>query len=106
MWGRDYAQANADAFAAVINAEVFITGHEPCPRGYQAPNTRQVIIDCCNEPACYALVPLDAQLSSADDVLKHVKFLHNSTEVLNTSAADSNGSPQADDGKTTSRVRD
>ena len=95
MWGRDYRQPNADAFAAAVGAEVFITGHEPCAEGYQAPNSRQVIIDCCNEPACYAMLPLNAELSAADRVLPHVKYLHNSQPV--GSAHESNG--MVDDGQ-------
>ena len=81
MWGRDYDQANADAFARAINAETFITGHEPCERGYQIPNTRQVIIDCCGQPACYALLPLDAPLASASEMLQYVRYLHNAQPV-------------------------
>ena len=77
VWGRDYSQENADAFAQATGAEVFVTGHEPCEHGFQSPNSRQVIIDCCGETACYVLLPLDANQLSGRDVLARVRLLHN-----------------------------
>lgn len=56
VWGRDFRPANAEAFARLVGAEVLIHGHEPCPGGYSVPNRRQVILDCCNEHACYLLL--------------------------------------------------
>jgi hypothetical protein len=53
VWGRDFRPANADAFARLVNAELLIHGHEPCPNGYAVPNARQVILDCCTDKACY-----------------------------------------------------
>ena len=35
---------------------MLIHGHEPCPEGFRTPNKRQVIIDCCGQPACYLLL--------------------------------------------------
>ncbi|MCA9268802.1 MAG: hypothetical protein KDA41_10045 [Planctomycetales bacterium] len=75
-WGRDYRQANADAFAEATGDALFITGHEPCPLGHQTPNSRQVILDCCNEIASYALLPLSDQPLTQADVLSHVHSLH------------------------------
>jgi hypothetical protein len=77
VWGRDYRQENADAFAELTGARVVVTGHEPCPEGFQTPNDKQVIIDCCGEKARYALLPLsDTPLTQAD-VVNHVHALHN-----------------------------
>lgn len=81
LWGRDYSQATADAFAAAVDADLFITGHEPCELGYQSPNTHQVIIDCCSDPACYVLLPVDAAPQSRDELLGCVRYLHNGQPV-------------------------
>jgi hypothetical protein len=47
-----------------------IHGHEPCPGGFFAPNTRQVIIDCQNERGCYMILPVGEPLSQHDVVLR------------------------------------
>lgn len=66
VWGRDYREENARAFAKTVSAKVLINGHEPCPEGYSVPNEVQIILDCCSEPACYLLVPTSRELSHAD----------------------------------------
>jgi hypothetical protein len=63
VWGRDFRDENADAFARLVGADLFITGHEPCSSGYSVPNPRQVILDCCGDRACYLLLPLDRRLT-------------------------------------------
>jgi hypothetical protein len=76
-WGRDYRQQNADAFAQLIDARVVVTGHEPCPNGFQTPNDKQIILDCCGEKGSYALVPLTAAQLDYAAVLARVSPLHN-----------------------------
>ncbi|QGJ69026.1 Metallophos domain-containing protein [Planctomycetales bacterium 10988] len=66
VWGRDYRQENADAFADAIRAKVLIHGHTPCEEGYNVPNTRQIILDCCHTPASYVILPLDQELDQQD----------------------------------------
>lgn len=56
VWGRDYRQANADAFAKLTGADVLIHGHEPCPDGYMVPNRTQIILDSCGEHGVYVLI--------------------------------------------------
>jgi hypothetical protein len=68
VWGRDYRPANARAFAALVGATVLVNGHEPCLEGFTTPNDMQVVIDCCGEKACYAILPVDRPLSQADVV--------------------------------------
>jgi len=63
VWGRDYRQANADAFAQQVGARLLVNGHEPCPSGYYVPNTRQLILDCCGVQSACLLWPLDQALS-------------------------------------------
>lgn len=74
LWGRDFRQENAEAFLELVGAEVLITGHEPCPDGFAVPNSRQVIIDCCEENARCVLIPVNGQLTQ-EDVLRCVKAL-------------------------------
>ena len=74
VWGRDYRAENARAFAELLGARVLINGHEPCAEGFNAPNEHQVILDCCNDRASYAILPLDRGLSHAE-IVKRIKLL-------------------------------
>ncbi len=68
VWGRDYREDNAEAFATQVKAEVLINGHEPCTTGFSTPNSRQVILDCCNDKACYVILPTDRTWTQAEVV--------------------------------------
>jgi len=68
VWGRDYRQENADAFAKLVDAKVLINGHEPCPEGFDVPNDRQIVVDCCAQEAGYLILPTDRELSHAEIV--------------------------------------
>ncbi|HEV7223540.1 MAG TPA: hypothetical protein VGN42_12615 [Pirellulales bacterium] len=70
VWGRDYRAENARAFAQQVGAKVLIHGHEPCPDGFSVPNDTQIILDCCGQPACYMLVPMDRGFSHAELVAR------------------------------------
>ena len=74
VWGRDFRQQNADAFAKVVGAEVLIHGHEPAPEGFAVPNTRQVILDCQGEKASYAILPVGVPLTQ-QQVVELIKRL-------------------------------
>jgi hypothetical protein len=74
MWGRDFRPENVDAFARIVGADVLITGHEPCDDGYCVPNGRQVILDCCGDNACYAVLPLDRRLTQKQ-IVRHIARL-------------------------------
>jgi hypothetical protein len=74
VWGRDYRQENADAFAEIVHAEVLINGHEPCPDGFATPNTRQIILDCCGDKACYVILPI-AQKANQQEIVKRIQQL-------------------------------
>ena len=75
VWGRDFRQQNADTFAEIVGADVLIQGHEPCDEGYDAPNNKQLILDCCNDLATYVILPIGEKLSHADCV-ERVIYLH------------------------------
>jgi len=68
VWGRDHRAENAEAFAAQMQAEVLINGHEPCLKGFSTPNARQIIIDCCNDRACYVILPTNQGWTQAEIV--------------------------------------
>ena len=74
VWGRDYRRENARAFAKMVSAKVLINGHEPCPKGFDAPNDMQIILDCCGSPACYLMVPTDREWSHAELVSRIEKL--------------------------------
>jgi len=74
VWGRDFRQQNADAFAKLIDAEILIHGHEPSGDGFSAPNSRQVILDCSAEQAKYVILPVGEPLSQGD-ILSRIKPL-------------------------------
>jgi hypothetical protein len=74
VWGRDYTEENAAAFADLASAKVLINGHEPCAEGFSVPNSYQVILDCCAERACYAILPVGEALSQ-DQIVQRIKKL-------------------------------
>jgi hypothetical protein len=74
VWGRDYRENNAQAFADQVGAKVLINGHEPCYEGFAAPNEVQIILDCCGEKAGYVMLPIDQELSHAE-IMERVKIL-------------------------------
>ena len=56
-WGRDTSPETADRFATMIDADFFVTGHQPCDEGFRQANHRQIIIDGTNPNPCYCLFP-------------------------------------------------
>ena len=75
VWGRDYGRENADAFAEAVGASVLITGHEPCPEGFQHPSPRHFILDCCGENAHLAQLSIAGTLTSTD-IATAIRPLH------------------------------
>ena len=66
VWGRDTSAENAAAFLAKVDADLLVTGHVPCDHGFEAPNDRQLILDCMGTPACYCLFLADRPLTHAE----------------------------------------
>jgi len=56
-WGRDTTPQTVDRFAATVDADWFITGHQPCDSGFAKPNHRQIIIDGTDPYPAYCLFP-------------------------------------------------
>ncbi|MEK6236868.1 MAG: metallophosphoesterase [Planctomycetales bacterium] len=74
VWGRDYREENAQAFAEATGAKIFIHGHTPCDEGFDVPNKSQIILDCCAQPASYVILPMDADLTQ-EQVVERIKLL-------------------------------
>ena len=66
VWGRDTRPETAAAFLQKVDADLLITGHIPCDRGFDAPNDRQLILDSLAEPAACCLFPADRPLTHAE----------------------------------------
>jgi hypothetical protein len=75
VWGRDYREENAEAFARLTGAKVLINGHEPCPEGFSTPNRFQIILDCCGDKACYVILPTDREMNQAEIVRRIQKLV-------------------------------
>ncbi len=74
VWGRDYSEENARAFAGLVSASVLLTGHEPTDNGFSTPNPVQVVFDCCHTTACYAILPTNEPLDQ-EKVLARIQKL-------------------------------
>jgi hypothetical protein len=66
LWGRDVSAANVAAFLEKMDADLLITGHIPCERGFDVPNDRQLILDSLGSPACYCLFPADRPVTHTE----------------------------------------
>jgi hypothetical protein len=66
VWGRDVRPETASAFLQKVDADLLITGHVPCDRGFDLPNQQQIILDSLGNPAGYCLFPADRPLSHAE----------------------------------------
>jgi hypothetical protein len=62
-WGRDTTPETADRFAALVDADWFITGHQPCDEGFRMANHRQIIIDGTNPYPAYCLFSASASMT-------------------------------------------
>jgi hypothetical protein len=56
-WGRNTEPETIDRFAAMVDADWFITGHQPCDEGFRQANHRQIIIDGRAIDPTYCLFP-------------------------------------------------
>jgi hypothetical protein len=75
VWGRDYRQENAQAFAQLMGAKVLINGHEPCAEGFSTPNDYQIILDCCADRACYVILPMEREKWTQAEIVKRIQKL-------------------------------
>jgi hypothetical protein len=66
LWGRDTTAETVKAFLQKVDADLLITGHVPCERGFEVPNGQQLILDCLGTPACFCLFPSDRPITHAE----------------------------------------
>jgi hypothetical protein len=73
-WGRDTETETADRFAAMVDADLFITGHQPCEEGFRLANVRQIIIDGTDPHPAYCLFPASGAIN-IQSLLSRVRLL-------------------------------
>jgi hypothetical protein len=56
-WGRDTRPGTVDRFAEMVDADFFVTGHQPFDEGFARANHRQLIIDATPPLPCCCLFP-------------------------------------------------
>ncbi|HJZ92985.1 MAG TPA: metallophosphoesterase [Gemmataceae bacterium] len=66
VWGRDTRAETCAAFLKKVDCDWLVSGHVACEGGYANPNPRQIILDCCDNPAAYALLPADRPLTAEE----------------------------------------
>jgi hypothetical protein len=66
VWGRNNQGEHVAAFLERVDADLLITGHIPCDRGFDMPNDRQLVLDSLGTPAAYCLFPADRSLTHAE----------------------------------------
>ncbi len=73
-WGRDTSDETADRFAAMVDADLFVTGHQPCDDGFRQANRRTLIIDGTDPYPAYCLFPARTPIG-IDDLVRSVKVM-------------------------------
>jgi hypothetical protein len=74
LWGRDVSSETARRFCEIMDVDLLVTGHVPCPQGFNAPNNRQIILDSQKTPAAYLIFPAQEPINHAG-LLTRVKIL-------------------------------
>ncbi len=62
-WGRDTDPANVDRFAQLVDADLFVCGHQPCDEGFRKANDRVLIIDGTDPNPYACLFPAKGPIS-------------------------------------------
>jgi hypothetical protein len=73
-WGRDTSPETADRFAAMVDADLFITGHQPCDEGFLKANHRQLILDATDPHPAYCLFNTQEPVT-LDSLVEGVRLL-------------------------------
>jgi hypothetical protein len=66
LWGRDTREQNCAGFLKKVDCDWLISGHIACDAGFVFPNSRQLILDCCDRPAAYALLSANRPISAEE----------------------------------------
>ena len=62
-WGRNIESETVDRFAALVDTDLFVCGHQPCDEGFRQANHRQLIIDGTDPYPAYCLFPAQTPLT-------------------------------------------
>lgn len=73
-WGRDASDETAERFAAMVDADLFVTGHQPCDDGFRRANARQLIVDGTEPYPTYCRFPARKPIG-LDDLVASVRVL-------------------------------
>ena len=77
-WGRDTEPQTVDRFSTIVDADWFVTGHQPCDEGFRQANHRQIIIDGTDPYPAYCLFPAEGPVS-IESLLAGVHILSTAT---------------------------
>ena len=78
-WGRDTTPETLDRFAGMVDADLFVTGHQPCDEGFRQANPRQIIIDGTDPYPAYCLFPAGSAVT-VGSLLEGVHILRGERE--------------------------
>ena len=73
-WGRNTDPENVDRFAQIVDADWFVTGHQPCDEGFRQANHRQVIVDGTDPYPAYCLFPTGEPVT-AERLMQGVRIM-------------------------------
>lgn len=62
-WGRDTSTEAADRFAAIVDADLFVCGHQPCDEGFRRANDRMLILDGTDPLPAACLFPAQGPIT-------------------------------------------
>ncbi len=62
-WGRNTDPETVDRFATLVDADLFVTGHQACEEGFRRANDRQLIIDGTDPYPAYCLFPAQTAMT-------------------------------------------
>jgi Calcineurin-like phosphoesterase len=66
LWGRDTRAETCEAFLKKVDCDWLVSGHIAAEAGYAQPTPRQLIVDCCDHPAAFVLLPADRPLTQEE----------------------------------------
>lgn len=73
-WGRDTSDETADRFAEMVDADLFVIGHQHCEDGFRQSNRRTLIVDGTDPSPAYCLFPARKPIT-IEEILASAKVL-------------------------------
>jgi hypothetical protein len=64
LWGRDTRTDTCNAFLKKVDCDWLVSGHIANDTGFAFPNAKQLILDCCDSPAAFAILPADRVMTA------------------------------------------